>query len=157
MKETITIYLCDFVRSHLGQALTDDGLIDLNNHIKAYHPISPLLAEIIYNVTKNQHTCYIEFPTNTSLFREPRLWGWKDWIESAARDQRVKENAHKERVAYYIMEKNIGILARCIVSEWGWDWDAAKSAAYSWLKKNKKGAFRLVKAEKLLITKEEEL
>lgn len=118
-------------------------------------PVKSYIADIIFGICQNKHTCFIQFPTDTTFLQEPVLWAWNDWVESYERDCKIKANAANERALRFIFDKNVLMLTRKIIEEWGWEFDGARGAAYSWLKKNKKGAMDLVGFKP--ITKESEL
>lgn len=157
----ITIYLKDFLDSHLGRR--EDG-----SHMWYCRPVDDNIASVIEHLTGNKHTCYIEHFDSTSevverpldslpLPGKPILWEYSAWVSHSVRWQLSQQRSNKERIQRFIFEQNVKIIAKkfmefCCVD----NLEVAKATAYSMLKNGMYGNIRALGVKKL-ITKEEEL
>ena len=146
----------DFLDSHLGISLDDFGNIIPGDRVYDCKPLKQSIAEVIYALCENKHTCYIIFPEEHSIQRDPIIWDWKSWCASHEQNERRKIQSHKMRVDSYLYESNVRTLTQAAMKEFGFDEDKAKAMALRWVKQGNKGALMICKVDKLK-TKEEEL
>lgn len=151
----ITLPLTSFIESHLGIRLNEAGEREQSWH---YRTIKKELAEIILVLTKNESHCYIEFPSiNSPHLTEPMLWELSAWNIHHDKWTREKIRSDRERVARFILETNVKIVARAFMElTCVDDLDKAKAHAFSLITSKKFGNIRALGVHKL-ITKEEEL
>jgi hypothetical protein len=152
----VTIPLKDFIQSHLGISLDESGNITPNQHIWSHRPINKSIADVIFHLCNNEHTCYIEYPSEFSMRKEPILWAYNEWKQSNELQERVKKRAHEERVDRFLFVDNVQMIAQRLVDELGFSYEKAEEFAVKGLKKGNKGLLMIAKVDKLK-TKEEEL
>lgn len=152
----LTIPLQDFIDSHLGVSLDSTGNIIPGDNLYPFKPIKLSIAELLYAMCENKHTCYIEFPSPNSIQNDPILWSWKAWILSQERYEKIKAHSHKERINRHLYNDNVETLTKAIIKEFGFDEEKAKVMAYKWTSQKNKSALVILKLEKYK-TKEEEL
>lgn len=150
----LTLPLTDFVDSHLGRGLDEQGKV---RHLWHSRPIAKHLATIIYALTKNEHTCCIQWADqyNPEL-REPVLWEYGAWINSTEKWMRAKVRSDMERVERNILAANTKIVAKAWADFSGVNVREAEVVAYRLLSGNNSTGIRVFYEGKL-ITKEEEL
>lgn len=153
---TITICLKDFIQSHLGISLDESGNIVEGQHIWASRPIRKEIADVIYALCGNRHTCYIEYPSEFSMTRGPKLWAYNDWIQSNELEEKRKKRSHEERVDRFLYVDNVETMARACMKRFGFDYKQSRAMALRWVKQGNKGAMIVCGVDKLK-TKEEEL
>lgn len=145
----ITLPLTDFVSSHLGP--TKDGCF-----LWEERPISEQLGLIIFNLTKNQHTCYIQFPDEQpNKYGTYVLWSLNAWRSSNELYTKQRDRAERERIERFIFEANVKDVAKACMREFYLDEDRAIEMARTFVRKGNKGAFQLIGVEKLKQTKDE--
>ena len=149
MNETITLSLADFVNSHLGH--TSDG-----THLWDGRPVDEHIALIIFNITQNKHTCYIEFPADNPMLERPVLWDMKAWRSTSEKIYKDKARAEAQRVTWHMFNQNVKLMTRACMKKFLLDEDRAETMAKSLLRKNPQIGKSLLGLEKI-ITKEEEL
>lgn len=145
-----------FIDSHLGVSLDDFGNIIKGDRVYESRPLRRDIAELIYAICENKHTCYIEFPSEHSTQKNPILWDWKAWHLSFERHKKQKEISHNERIKSHLYNANVETLTKACMKEYGFDEEKARAMAYKWVKQGNKGALMICKIDKLK-TKEEEL
>jgi hypothetical protein len=137
------------VSSHLGH--TSDG-----THLWDSRPIDEHIALIIFNITQNKHTCYIEFPADNPMLERPMLWDIKAWRTSADKWARDKQRQHDSIIAWHMFNQNVKLMKKACMEKFLLDEDRAEAMAKSLLKKNPNIGKSLLGLDKI-ITKEEEL
>ena len=152
----ITIPLKSFLQSHLGVSLDETGNIVKNQHIWSSRPIDKSIADVIFAICRNEHTCYIEYPSEFSMRSSPILWAFNEWKQSNELNERIKKRAHDERVDRFLFVDNVKILAEAAVKKYGFTYAQAEAMALKWVKTGNKGALIITGVEKLK-TKESEL
>lgn len=106
----ITIPLQTFVDSHLGRRTNGDKMWTCR-------PINRNIAEIIYNLTQNKHTCFIQWDDEFSVhLKEPLLWDFTAWLKECDRHIRAQAYSQKQREERFILETNIRILSNLLKS-----------------------------------------
>ena len=153
---TITIPLKDFIQSHLGISLDESGNINDGQHIWSARPISKPIADLIFAVCENKHTCYIEYPSEFSMQRDPKLWAFNEWLQSNELEERRRKRAHEERVGRFLYEDNVETMTKACMKEFGFTYEQSKAMALRWVKQGNKGAMMICNVDKLK-TKESEL
>lgn len=153
---TITIPLRDFIQSHLGISLDETFNIVPNQHIWSSRPIKKEIADVIFALCNNEHTCYIEYPSEFSMQREPILWAYNEWIQSNELEEKRKRRSHDERVQRFLFVDNVELMTRACMKEFKFSYEQARGMALKWVKSGNKGAMMICKVDKLK-TKEEEL
>ena len=112
---------------------------------------------ILHTLTKGDTILRVQFEEwDGTPLTLPVLWSYPEWYESRTNYKRLKDKSEKERVAKWIFEANVKIIARAIMEQEVLSPDQARAVAYIWLKGGKMGKIRAVGVKKL-ITKEEEL
>lgn len=130
-------------------------------HGEHYVPISMDVAEVIHHHTKNQHSCYIQFPSDDDIdivgkyIDTPILWECGAWRTSSERWMKSKMRSQKERDERFILEANIVQVARCILRQAYVTPDAARMIARSMISKKDYARIKLVGCKKLYTTIEE--
>ena len=151
----ITIPLKDFIQSHLGISLDESRNIVPNQHIWSHRPIKKELADIIFHLCRNEHTCYIEYPSEFSMQREPILWSFNEWVQSNELLEKQRKRSDDERTSRFLYEDNVETLTKACMKEFGFDYERARGMAFKWVKDGNKGALMICKVEKLKTKKEE--
>jgi hypothetical protein len=142
-EQTITIPLRDFVDILIGDA---DNC-----------PIPQQYAELVFLLTKNEHTCFIEWADEMSPnLQVPLMWRIPAWRQRTESWLRAKNYSDKERVKRWIFEGNVQRITKELMKISGLEEHLARIAAFSMLKNNKTGNIKMVGVQKL-IEKESEL
>jgi hypothetical protein len=143
-KDTITLPLDEYLADLLGE-----------NHSV---PIRANVAEILDIKLKGKCTYHIQWPDayNPDL-RKPLLWSYAAWVESVELWERQRKRSHDERVARFMFEENVRILARHLVWKYCMTEDRAPLCALSIMKCATKDLKVSQCGIKKLITSEDEL
>lgn len=146
-QQIITVELRDLIESILGDDLngvSDSPIplslaIELDKHLK-----DSLLWIVVFNDEENHPLA------------RPRLWRYAEYKTSSDRYYRQKRYAEKERLEWFIRDKNVELLSKALVKSTGLDIESAKITAYTLIKA---GNVELLKAMgmKKIITNESEL
>lgn len=157
----ITIPLTTLVSLALGENPPDiHGNPQIGQKMWFARPIDSITAEIILSLTRNEHTCYIQFADELSPhLRQPLLWdlaSWKMHHDIWSREKIASDNRRRER---FVFEANIKILSKCIGLSTGMDIDYCIRSAENLLRNKKKAAMSVFLNEwnRRLITKVEEI
>lgn len=157
-EDLITIPVKDFIQSHLGIS-TENGTCDSNivpnQHIWSHRPISTRLATILFEKYHNKSVCYIEFPSEFSMQRDPILWAYNEWVQSNEFEERRRARADEERTERFLYIDNRETVARNLMKKFGFDYDKALEMAGNALKKGNKGILMISETGKLKTRKEE--
>lgn len=137
----LTIPLSVYIDAVLGITVDDT----LHNRLPSEHlwdsrPIPVEIAEVIFALCNNEHTCYIQFPTEFSLQKEPILWSWKAWKASQEDLEKQKAYSHKRRVDKYLYEANVEMMTKAAVKKFGFDENKARAMALRWVSQGNNGA-----------------
>jgi len=89
----------------------------------------------------------------------PVLWSYPEWYNSSTNYRKQKDNAHKEKIARWIIVANIKIVTRYIMRELLFDEEQASLLATRLVTQKKLGNIRAINPETMpkLVTTEEEL
>jgi len=119
--DTITLPLDEYLEDTLGE-----------NHSV---PIRASVAEILDIKLKNRLTYYVQWPDkyNPDLKR-PLLWRYKAWIESVDLWERQRKRANDERVARFIFEANVKLVAKQITYKYNMPIERSTLCALSIIK-----------------------
>lgn len=139
-RETITLFLDEYLEDMLGH---DDS-----------RPIRVNVAEILDVKLKGKLTYHVQWPDqfNPELSR-PLLWKYSAWADSVERWTKQRERSERERVAKFIFDKNVELIAEELMV-FGLTEEQALGSAFGLLKKNDS---KLSVIDVKLITKESEL
>ena len=144
-QQTITLLLSDYVKYHLGNGYWSE------------RAISKELALTIFSLTRNEHTCHIQFADQDGRpLDEPILWNYSHWKESLENWNRQKTYSHKMRVERFLFDDNTKTIAKAWVEYSASSDEAAHVLARKLLTKNNISAIRVFFVG-LIKTKEEEL
>lgn len=158
---TITIPLSAFVSSHLGHGFTLNPDRSLSEGRTWYaKPVNKAIADTIFAITNNEHTCYIEYPdSNSPHLTLPILWDYNAWRSHCDSWMRERQLSEKRRIERFIFEANTKILAK----QWNIRADVgmerALQTASTLIALNRQNAIKEILRESgiSLITKESEL
>jgi len=152
-QKQIIISVADYCNDVLGksrQTDQDDFLNDLD-----YVSIPFDRAEAIYSITRNQHTCHIQFPSEDSPeLKQPLLWNFAAWVASIERHRKAKERSERERIANWIAQANVEIIKKAILRKFQFSESQATMLATKWLRENRVEKFLFLEV-KLKTTVEE--
>lgn len=122
-------------------------------------PIDTDLAKLVYLLTKNEHTCYVQFeeiPNHPEL-STPRLWILHEWRVSTERWLRDKQHSHERKIKEWIFEANVQKVSKALGKvAVGLQGDMGRAVAYQMVKRNDIEKMKSIGVSKL-IEKEEEL
>jgi len=111
-------------------------------------------AEAIVAVTNNQHTCYVQFPSDECPdLTQPVLWNWAAWKQSVERHRLHKEQSRKFLLEYNLQKANIDQLKRAILRQLNFTELQATIIATRWIRDNRQDMFTIFNIK--LKTKEE--
>lgn len=126
-------------KEQLGTFVLKDLINDIL-HTHYYRPISQKTAEIIFLLTHNKHTCYIQFPGDESITGEPLqhyvIWDIEQWHKSAEKYRNDKIKAQERREKKFIYDANIKRIAKAIVKFSALDYEIAQITARRMLDDN---------------------
>ena len=128
-KETITINLLDYLDDFLGE-----------NHSR---PVRKYIAEILEVKLKDKLIIYVQrSDENGRELSQPILWQYKYWAESQDRERRAKIRSENERIARFLLEENVKLVARACITYFNMDISCAQATAFSIIKNNKQAALK---------------
>jgi hypothetical protein len=104
-----TTTLKKFVDAHLGRR------VDSNDVMWHSREIDKEQADIIFALTQNKHTCYIEFNDEFSKHLvNPILWDFNEWHKQSDRHTREQAYSHKQRIERFLLEANMRTVTKAL-------------------------------------------
>lgn len=143
----ITISLSEYIDLALGRFIDESGTY---HHKHFCHPIPKDTAILIYHLTNNEHTCFIQWADkfNPEL-RQPHLWDWSAWQFHCDKWERAKARSDFERQERYVFEANVKMLLKPIMQYFSLPEGAANIIATKWVRTNNIVAVETVGIKKL--------
>jgi hypothetical protein len=112
---------------------------------------------ILHSVIKDDLMFKVQFENfDGSPLDCPVLWSYPEWYNSSQNWHKQKDSSEKRRIALWILQANIKIVAKRLIAEFEFSQDQANAIAYSWIHSGKKAKIRSIGVTKL-VTREEEL
>lgn len=116
-----------------------DVLVNTILRDEHYVPVPDTVAEILFHHTKNNHTCYIQFPGDQDVdilgrfLTHPLLWSISAWRNSSERAMRARLRSQHEREQRFIFDANIKLVAKKMCTATGINFEICKLEARRWL------------------------
>lgn len=151
MKPLLTLVLQSYIDAVLG--------LNLETGFYRYESNSIPMEEAknIFQLTKNQHSCHIEFKSlEGAPLQFPLLYTLQAWQNSAERFEKQKAYSHKQRIDKFIQEANVKIVMKTLDVHWGIEGITAEMTAHKLVTQKKWRQIAALGVKKL-VTKEEEL
>ncbi len=102
-------------------------------------PIPPDVAEQIFLLTKNQHTCYIEFNDELSNhLAMPLLWDFAAWQNACEHRARTKAYSRKLFVEHELLKINTKLVGKAFAEFSGCDAEQAEQIVNKLLREKSK-------------------
>lgn len=141
-KQTITIPLTEYIDAILGRWVDEKGEYQHQHFSK---PIPKDTAFLIFSITQNEHTCFIQWADkyNPEL-KQPHLWDWAAWQTHSDKWERAKARSDYERQERYVFEANVKMLLHPIMDYFSVPKDNANIIATNWVRKNNTVALEIV-------------
>lgn len=130
-----------------------DELLHLYLHEQHSAPIPSWIAELVELKFQNRQMFHIEWRGG----QRPLIWYYKNWADSVERDRRAKERSERERVARFIEEANIKIVAAELQKQYHMEEKFAKSTAFGVVSKGKWMVIKSLGLVGKLIEREDQL
>ena len=132
-------------------------LVDLSLRDNHDVDIPRSIADLIYAITKNEHTCYIQFTDRENITLDvPRLWNLHQWRISTESWIRSKDASHKRKVQDWLLTANVDMVEKAINRKWqGISGGPSRVIAYQLVKSRNMAGLKEFGINKLKETEEE--